>query len=229
MKTDLGQQWDTASAIPIKLAALSSVTMEALTDFSYFQNWIPRELQRALIDLESNQIANGSGATGDLPGMTGFFNTAGTLTRSFQGGYDITGLDTLIKAVNDLRVGPAFATASVIALHPSTWTYLKLSKTTTDAYVLGIMDPNVLGGLKNLWGIPVVENTFIPEGSAIVMDADKAARYFIRQGLTLDSNPWGDSEWQYNLIAFRAEMRSTLAILRPTAINLVSGLGYDGS
>ena len=182
-------------------------------------------MQRALIDLESQQIASGTGASGVLPGMTGFFSTGSTLTRSFEGGYDYSGLDTLVKAVNDIRVGPAFGQASVIALHPSTWTYLKLTKTSTDAYQLGIMDPNVLGGLKNLWGIPIVESTMIPEGKAIVADMDKAARYFIRQGLTLDPNPWGDTEWQYNLISFRCEMRCTLAILRPTAICLVSGLG----
>ena len=54
---------------------------------------------------------------------------------------------------------------------------------------------------------------------------DKAARYFVRQGLTLDTNIYGDTEWTTNTISFRAEMRSTLAILRANAINLVYGLG----
>jgi hypothetical protein len=229
VKSDLGQQWGTATAIPIKFAALSSASMESLQDWSFFQSWIPRELQRALVDLESNQIANGTGATGSLPGMTGFFNTSGTLTRSFVGGYDITGLDTLIKAVNDIRVGPAFGKASVIALHPSTWTFLKLSKTTTDAYVLSEMDPNAIGAVSSLWGVPIVESTMIPEGSALVADMDQAARYFVRQGLTLDTNIYGDSEWQTNTVSFRCEMRSVLAVLRPQAINLVTGLGYSNA
>jgi hypothetical protein len=61
-----------------------------------------------------------------------------------------------------------------------------------------------------------------------VMDTSLAAKYFVRQALTIDMNPWGDVEWTTNQISFRAEMRSVLAVLRPPAVNIVSGLLFDG-
>jgi hypothetical protein len=57
------------------------------------------------------------------------------------------------------------------------------------------------------------------------MDTNLAVRYFVRQALTLDSNPWGDAEWTTNTVSFRAEMRSVIGVLRAAAINIVTGLG----
>ncbi len=111
--------------------------------------------------------------------------------------------------------------------HPSTWEEAKRTKTTTSAFVLSIMDPGAIGALDNLLGVPVVTNTFIPEGTAVVFDSTLAARYFVRQGLTLDTNIWGDTQWQTNQISFRAEMRSVLAVLRPSAVCVVFGLGWS--
>jgi hypothetical protein len=61
------------------------------------------------------------------------------------------------------------------------------------------------------------------------MDRQLAARWFVRQGLTVDTNPWGDTEWTTNSVSFRAELRAVVAILRPTAISTVTGLfPYSG-
>ncbi|MBO0884567.1 MAG: phage major capsid protein, partial [Mycobacterium sp.] len=225
VKPDLGMQLDTQTAVPIKLAALASVSMEALKDFSYFVSWVPRELTRAVTNTETQQLVLGTGESGDYPGMVGFVNTPNVLTRSFEPGNDISGLDTLIRSVNDIRVGPAFGQANLIALHPTTWDFLKRTKTTTDAFALAIMDPGSIGRLDNLFGTRVITNSFIPEGTGVVLDTELAARYFVRQSLTLDMNPWGDTQWTTNQISFRAEMRSVLAVLRPTAVCIVSGLG----
>ena len=73
----------------------------------------------------------------------------------------------------------------------------------------------------------MVTNTFVTEGTAVVLDLALVARYFVRQGLTLDTNLWGDTEWTTNSISFRAEMRSVLAVLRPTAVCVVTGLSSD--
>jgi HK97 family phage major capsid protein len=214
-------QLDTTTAVPIKLAALAIVSMEALSDFSYFSSWVPRELSRAVINVETDQLFIGTGS----PGMTGFVATPGVLTRSYDSGTDVSGLDTLLQAVNDIRVGPAFGSADLIALHPTTWDFLKRTKTSTDAFTLAVMAPTSIGRLDNLFGTKVITNTFIPEGTGIVLDSTLAATYFVRQGLTIDANMWGDLQWTTNQISFRAEMRSTLAVLRPTAVSVVTGLG----
>ena len=226
-KPDIGMQLSTQTAVPVKLAALASISMEALQDFDYFSSWVPRELSRSIINVESQQLVLGTGASGAYPGMVGFTQTQDVLTRSYDSGTDKSGIDTLLQAVNDIRVGPAFGHADLIATHPSTWDFVKRTKTQTDAFVLAMTDPTSIGALDNLFGTQVVTNTFIPEGTAVVLDSALAARYFVRQGLTLDTNIWGDTEWSTNAISFRAEMRSVLAVLRPTAVCVVTGLSSD--
>lgn len=162
--------------------------------------------------------------------MVGFTQTDDVLTRSFDPVVHTSGLDALIQACTDIRVGPAYGKATVIALNPQTWDVLKRTKTQSDAFVLSMVSPNELGALDNLFGVPVVENTMIPTNIAVVADMPSAARYFVRQALTIDVNYWGDTQWTTNSVSFRAEMRSTLAVLRPKAICIVDYLPYgDGS
>jgi hypothetical protein len=229
VKSDIGIQLNTAIATPVKLAALASVSMEALQDFSYFQDWVPRELSRSLIDLETDQLVSGTGATGALPGMTGLLNTSGVLTRAYNSSTDISGIDTLMEAANDVRVGPAFGKVDNIWLNPGTWDFLRRTKTSQNAFVLSIMDPSAIGAMDSLFGIPVVTNSYIPNGIGICLDSKLAAKYFVRQALTVDVNPWGDTQWTTNSISFRAEMRSVLAVVRPTAVSIVTGLDPTGA
>jgi hypothetical protein len=89
-------------------------------------------------------------------------------------------------------------------------------------------NPTSIGRLDNLFGVKVITNTFVSQGAGVVSDTSLAARYFVRQSLVLDQNPWSDLQWTTNQISFRAEMRSVLAVLRPTAVCIVSGLGSLG-
>jgi capsid protein len=80
-KPDLGMQLDTKTAVPVKIAALASVSMEALQDFCYFASWVPQALTRAVISTETQQLVLGTGTGGLYPGMTGFIQTSQVLTR----------------------------------------------------------------------------------------------------------------------------------------------------
>jgi HK97 family phage major capsid protein len=222
VKVDMGQQWTTKTAIPIKLAALASASMEILMDMSEFAGFLQRDLCNALFDAENDQLI-----LEVSPGMTGLLSIPGVLTRTFNAGTDVFGLDTVIQSFKDIRVGTAKGKADLVLLNPATWDNLRRSKTTTNQYVLQITDPSGLGDLDNIFGVPVLESHWIPGGTAIVMDSNLAARYYVRQALTVETNPWGDAEWETNTISFRAEMRSTLAALYPQAVCIVTGLATD--
>jgi len=58
-----------------------------------------------------------SHGNGTAPNMLGLLNDTGTQTRAI--GTD-TALDCLKKSFNDLRVGSSFATADLVAMHPTT-------------------------------------------------------------------------------------------------------------
>jgi HK97 family phage major capsid protein len=197
--------------------------MQSLQDFSTFMAFVPRELQRAIIDARTNQVTNGNGTP---PNLLGILNVSGTLTRS-QGGD--TPLDCIRKAMNDLRTGSAFADANLMITHPNTWADLQLQKSTTGTYLLSPNDPNAIGNLNEAFGVRVVTNTHCAAGTAIVLDSRQAIYAWTRHGLTLDTNstgtdPNGVNLWTQNAVSFRAEGRWGLGYPRPTAINIVTGL-----
>jgi HK97 family phage major capsid protein len=223
VKVDVGQQWTTENAIPIKIAGLASATMELVEDFGEFSGYLETDLVNATIDAENEQIMLGTGS----PGMTGFIAAPNTLSRSFNSSTDSSGIDTILQSFKDIRVGVARGKADLVILHPATWDNLRRTKTNTGAFVLAMMDPAVIGDLDNIWGRHVLETTWCPEGTAVVMDSNLAARWYVRQSMDVQSNPWGDTEWQTNTISFRAEERATLAIRYPQAISIVVGLPSD--
>lgn len=223
VKVDVGQQWTTESCVPIKLAALASASMDIPNDFSEFQMFMEKDLVAAGADAENDQILLGTGS----PGMQGLIAAPNVLSRSYNSGTDSSGIDTIVQAFTDIRVGAARAKADLVITHPKTWDSLRRTKTTTGAYVLSMMDPTSIGDLTTIFGTPVLETTWCPEGTAVVMDSNLAARWYVRTALEVAVNPWGDTEWQQNLVSFRAEERANLAILYPQAISIVVGLSSD--
>ena len=215
-KPDLGMQLTEQTVKPTKIAALASVTMEALQDYDSFSQWIPLELTRALINAETNPVVNG---TGTAPDMLGILNTSGLLTRAMD---TDTPIDAIQKSFNDLRIGPAFATADLVALHPTTWNAIRRQKTTFDSYILS-PDPST-GQVESIFGVAVVVNTFIPAGTALVFDTSQAVLAWTRLGMTMAVNPYGDTEWVNNLTSFRVEERIAIGVRRPTAVCTVTGL-----
>ncbi|WP_280761884.1 phage major capsid protein [Prescottella agglutinans] len=225
-KPDIGMQLTTATVKATKIAALASITMEAAEDFESFLNFVPLELTRAVIDVETDQIVNGTGANN---GITGLLHVPGTLARAFPAmpATGETALDTLELAVNDLREGPAFATCDLFAMHPGTFSHLRRIKDTLGRFLLqgDVTEP----GKHTIWGIPVVVNTKIPAGTVVAMDTTQAVLSWTRMGMTLETNRYGDAEWTNNLISFRAEERIAIGVQRPAAVCVVTGIGADTS
>ena len=222
VKPDLGMQLTTVTTPFVKIAALASISMEALADFRTFMQWVPHELFAALVDAETNQFLNGTGGGAN---MLGILNTSGVLTRAI--GSD-TPIDCIRKAINDIRIGSSFAKADVVITHPTTWADLTLQKSTTGQYLLNPDDPAALGDLHNVFGCKVLTNTYCPAGTAIVADSNWIYAW-TRQSLTLDINQYGtDSSgtnlWTQNAVSYRAEERIAIGVARPTAVNIVTGL-----
>ena len=217
-KPDIGMQLTVKNVTPTKIAALASVSMEALDDYADFSRFVPAELTRALLDCETDQILNGNGVA---PSMSGILATSGLLTRAL--GSD-TKLDAIRKAINDIRIGSAFGVADLIVLHPTTWAALQLEKSSQGVYLLNPSDPNALGDLDNVFGVKVVATTKIAAGTALVLDASQAVVAWTRMGLRTDVNYYGGTEFSTNAVTFRIEERIAIGVQRPSAICKVTGL-----
>jgi HK97 family phage major capsid protein len=220
-KPDLGMQI-TAQTVPFtKIAALCSFSREILDDFPSFMDFVPNELQRAVVDAETGQVINGNGTA---PNMTGILHTSGVLTSTFTTGASDTEIDAIVESFNAIRVGSSFGQADLVAMHPTTWDKIRRTKNTLGDYILQQNDPNAIGGFANIFGVRVVSNTQVPVGTAITFDTKIACLAWTRLGMELMSNQFGDSEWNVNAWSFRAEERIAIGVQRPSAICVVTGL-----
>jgi HK97 family phage major capsid protein len=135
-----------------------------------------------------------------------------------------TQIDALVAAANDIRVGPAYADADLIILNPTDWLTIRTLKTTFNSYILDPNDPNTLSGVDNIFGIRVVTSTQCPEGTGIVLDSKIAATVWMRQGMEILSNQFGDWAFSHNAWQYRAEERFGLGLQYPKAVCVVTAL-----
>jgi HK97 family phage major capsid protein len=225
VKSDIGVTLTKSTFVPVKIAALGSASTEILSDWPIFADWVPRLVANAVRDIEDQQILSGNGTA---PNMTGLLNTSSTLTRVYNSTTDATPLDTILQGMDDIRQAPnVLGDPDLCLMHPYTFGAVRREKSSTGAFLLNILNPNEIGSLDNFWGVPVKTSVHVPQGQAIIMDSALACRYLVRQSLEIAANPWGDTEWTQNLVSFRAELRSVIAVIRPGAINLLTGLSQS--
>ncbi|WP_267626697.1 phage major capsid protein [Gordonia sputi] len=207
-KPDLGMVLTPKTATVTKIAALASASLEALTDFEVFQQFIPGELTRAVIDAETAFVA------------AQILGTSGVLTRAK--GASEAALDTIAASFSDLRIGAAYTEPNLVAMHPSTWNYLRTQKDAQGRYLLGA-DPGD-AQRKQIWGVDVVTNAKITAGTALVLDT-KCLQGWTRMSMTIDSdNGLSASNFSTNAVTYRAEERIAVGVLRPAGVNVVTGL-----
>jgi HK97 family phage major capsid protein len=74
----------------------------------------------------------------------------------------------------------------------------------------------------NVWGVSLVTSTAMQEGTVLIADLRSAAIAYVRQPPTLETSRGGFDEFTHNISLFRAEERIALAIVRPTALCLIT-------
>jgi hypothetical protein len=96
-----------------------------------------------------------SNGDGEAPNMLGLLHQPDTLLRTYTPADGYTQIDSIVQALNDLRVGSAFAIADLVVLHTTTWDEICRIKNSLGSFVLNQNDPNELGGLDNIFGVRV--------------------------------------------------------------------------
>lgn len=131
-------------------------------------------------------------------------------------------MDAIEQAINDLRVGPAFAVADLLVLSPGDWSKLRRAKDTQGRYLIA-PDPTAEEA-STIFGLPVVATTTCPAGTGLVAAAQVGVQVWIRQGMTVESSPHADGSFTTNRTTFRAEERLARGTPRPSALCKVTGL-----
>ncbi len=218
-KPESSPVWESVVAPIRKLAHYVRVNDEVLADFRQFRQVIGVEMLAGLMDVENEQLLNGSGVA---PNLTGLLNTTGIIVRARNAAASESNLDALFRGTNDLRTGSAFTEPDTIVMHPTDFGLVRLAKDTAGNYLTG---DAMESGPVTLWGTPVVVTNRIAAGTALVANLAEAARVYLRQPPTLEVAPVaGTAEFIANQTLVRAEERLALAVVRPSALVKVTGL-----
>jgi Phage capsid family len=257
-KTDIGEEYSETTVLSTLIAGMASVSLQGLWDSEGYGEanlaaFIPFELQRDLVNVESNMLLNAQSGTNSAT-FNGLLNTAGTLTRAYSASGSLTPLDTIAAGINDMRTGAAFCFPDLALTSPDTLFSLRTAKDSTGKYLWNIVSgaagftadgqepvdqpANTAAPYSiipqgsdpfagHLWGIPVAISTQVPDGTFVLCSVKNGGGLvFQRMGMVIEYNMWAENLWTTNTAQWRAEERLAFAVQRPAAVNIITGLPF---
>lgn len=198
----------------VKIGDSLPVTDEQLEDVALVESYINGRLGFGVRQRLDQQSLIGLGTGGTLRGI---LNVAGIQTQP-KGADPI--MDAIYKAIiNIMLVGRAVATH--IVMHPRDFQNIRLMRTADGLYIYG--SPLDAGPMR-LWGLPVVMNDALTQGTALIGAFDPAwIMLFERRGIDIQMGYVG-TQFTQGLRTMRADMRAALAVFRPSAFCTATGL-----
>lgn len=194
-----------------KITVFVPLTDEQLADEPGFQSLVDDDLTLMLKQRLNSQIVNGNGTA---PNLLGLYNVSGILNQPISGD---TKPDAVYKAMVKIMT-QGFADPSNIFFNPLDWQDIRLTKTTTNAYLFGDPDTN---GVQRLFGLPFAQHVSVAQGTPVVFDRN-FVKLVYRAGIELEvSNSHADF-FAKGQLAIRAQMRVTLVTTRGKAVTTVS-------
>lgn len=206
-----------------KITVYTKVTEEMLADAEQIRSYLDSRLAYMVQAKEDNYLVNGSGTA---PQIRGLANVSGINTLAATA-YD-TVADAFGFAINAVRTN-GFVEPDAILVHPTDWMKLKTAKDSNGQYLGGgpYFGAYGVGGFTNvgtMWGLPVVNSTFITAGTAYVGAFRIGSMLWRRQGVTVEATNTNDTDFVYNLITIRAEARMAPAFYKPLAFCQITGI-----
>jgi HK97 family phage major capsid protein len=202
------------SAPVVKIGDSLPVTDEQLEDVALVESYINGRLGFGVRQRLDQQALIGTGTGVNLRGI---LNVSGIQTQA-KGADPV--MDAIYKAiVNIMLVGRAVATH--IVMHPRDFQNIRLMRTADGLYICG--NPQDAGPMR-LWGLPIVMNDALTQGTALIGAFDPAwIMLFERRGIDIQMGYVG-TQFTQGLRTMRADMRAALAVFRPAAFCTATGL-----
>ncbi len=205
-------------ALMQKIATVLPVTDEQLKYVPQIVAYIDGRLTLMLKLSEENQLLNGNGTS---PQIQGFLTKSGVqaYTKGAAPNAGENNADAIYRSFSQVR-NVAFAEPTGVVLNPTSWTPIRLMKTTYGEYIYG--NPSEAGP-ERIWGKPVVVTTAMPAAQSLTGDFASYSELWRGQDITIDVGYVND-QFIRNQRTIRAEEYLTLLIYRASAFSLVSGL-----
>jgi HK97 family phage major capsid protein len=214
---------------PVRKIATSITTSdELLEDAANVEQFVNSRLSLFVKIEEERQLLRGSGS----PELAGLVGRSGVNVYTKLAGDD--NAVAIAKVIANTR-GSSSLEPSAIIMHPTNWLATRLLRDGTGGTVGqfygggpitgaygGGGNPGLFGQL--LWNVPVVLSSVVGAGTAIVGSFNQGAEIWRRGGVSVEATNSHSDYFVKNLVALRAEQREALAVYRPGAFTVVSGL-----
>ncbi len=204
-------KFDVVTTAVTTIAHWVLATKQILDDVPQLQSYIDGRLRYGLMYVEENQLLNGGGTGTDLNGIyTQATAYSAPIVPSAAG--NMTKIDVIRLAI--LQASLAEYPANGIAMHPSDWADIELTKTEDGAYLFA----NPQGGSEpRLWRLPVVETQAMTVDKFLTGAFRLGAQVFDREDANVEISTEDGDNFRKNLVTIRAEERLALAVYRPEA------------
>ncbi|WP_079405346.1 phage major capsid protein [Streptomyces sp. 3211] len=197
------------------------IARQDLRDAPMLQRFLDMEMRLGVELALEAQIINGSGSGEN---MTGIANVSGSQAQA----WDTDILTTMRKAKTKLET-LSFSDGAAYVVHPNDWETIELLADNEAQYYLGGPVQTVDVNARRLWGMPVVTTTAQTAGVAHLANFKLATELQVAEEVRFDwseniydpdaiSEGVGATDFQRNMIRFRAEMDAGLKIYQPSAI-----------
>lgn len=208
-KPEAAMAFEKVTATVKTIAVWIPATKRALSDAAQIRGIIDQELRADLEEELESRILGGNGTGEDF---TGLLNTSNVLSQA----WDTDMLTTMRKAITAVRV-TGKSRPSAWLMHPNDIEALDLLKDGDNRFYWG---GPAIGGVPQVWRVPVVECQTMTEGVALLGDFRKAVLWDREQASLQVSDSHSDF-FIRNMVAFLAEMRAAFGVIRPSAFCLV--------
>ncbi|WP_269939018.1 phage major capsid protein [Arthrobacter sp. HY1533] len=205
-----------------KIATFLPISDEMLEDWAQARSYIDARLLLFVKLAEEAQLLNGDGTGSNLVGL---LNRGGLATTVVKGSAPSTGsdnsMDAIYRQITAIRV-TQFLEPDALAIDPLGWGEIMLAKNSQGQYYANGPFADMVG--QALWGKRVAVSPAMADKTALVGAFQQGGQIFRKGGLTVEASNSHADFFQRNLTAVRAEERVGLAVYRPGAFGLVTGL-----
>jgi len=218
LKPESALTFDSVTDAVKKIATWLPVSEEMLADVAQIESYINNRLQQFVLLALENQIINGDGIG---PNLLGIVNRPGLAPDVVRGTTELNAMAIYRQIVEIMAT--SFLMPDGVVLSPRAW-----ASTVTAQNAQGVFyGPGMFSGLPSpsLWGLPVaISNQLEAQTDGLVGAFKQAAQLWKRSAITVQASNSHADYFVRNLVAIRAEQRAALAVYRPAAFGLVTGL-----
>ncbi|WP_167162977.1 phage major capsid protein [Streptomyces sp. MBT27] len=189
-----------------EVAHLIDAHKNILSDDARLKSFINSRLTEGVKFAEDFDLLH---SVGDGQKLTGLFNVPGVqqYTGVAKDKYSVQMRRAITKSLL------AEYEPSGVVLSPSMWEQVEVEEDSTGAFRVAIQV--AVGAVKQVWRIPVVETTAMPDGQYLLGSFGMGAQLYDRENVSVTVSSENSDNFERGVITFRADERLALEVPRP--------------